>query len=166
VTHVVSDLPPSDEDSAAPDTSQKPVMSIELRTTASALAIPTIRTVAADLAARADFDLDSIDDLRMAVDDVCAMLVGIAAENGTLSCSFTVLAERIELKAEVEADHLIDPLPKGTFDRRVLESLVDEVSGVLLPGKPHPGAANSDASPLAPRGRIRITLAKGTLAAP
>jgi serine/threonine-protein kinase RsbW len=162
-------------------------MSIEMRTTASAIAIPTIRTVAADLAARADFDLDSIDDLRMAVDDVCAMLVGIAVKDGDLRCRFTVLAERIELAAEVDADHLVDPLPNGSFDRRVLESLVDEVTGLLLPGEPHPGTANSLPSapvsaglisrgpmsrgpisrgPMSP-GRVRITLAKGaTLAAP
>lgn len=69
---------------------------IELQTPAHAVAIPVIRTVAADLAARADFELDSIDDLRMAVDDACAMLVGVAADGATLSCRFIVWPERIE----------------------------------------------------------------------
>jgi hypothetical protein len=36
-----------------------PTGATELRITASSLAIPTIRTVAADLATRADFDLNS-----------------------------------------------------------------------------------------------------------
>jgi hypothetical protein len=49
-----------------------------------------IRAVAADLAARADFEVDSIDDLRMAVDDACTMLIEIAAQGATLSCRFTV----------------------------------------------------------------------------
>jgi serine/threonine-protein kinase RsbW len=139
-------------------------MSIEMRTLASVTAIPTIRTVAADLAARADFDLDSIDDLRMAVDDVCAMLVGVAAENGTLSCQFIVLIDRIEMATEVDADHLVDPLPTGSFDRRVLESLVDEVSGLFLPGV----STLDDGSPLprARRDKVRITLAKCALAKP
>ena len=44
------------------------VSTVEVRTTASAALIPTIRAVASDLAARADFDLDAISDLRMAVD--------------------------------------------------------------------------------------------------
>ncbi len=131
-------------------------MSIEMHTVASAIIIPTIRTVAADLAARADFDLDSIDDLRMAVDDVCAKLVQAAAEDGTLRCRFTVLAERIEVTAEVDADHLVDPLPTGSFDRRVLESLVDEVGGLFLPGGPVEVGAPARVG----RGRVRITLAK------
>lgn len=137
-------------------------MSIEMHTVARAIAIPTIRTVAADLAARADFDLDSIDDLRMAVDDVCAMLVQVAAEDGTLRCRFTVLAERIEVTAEVDADHLVDPLPTGSFDRRVLESLVNEVSGLFLPGDPVEVGPPARAG----RGRVRITLTKGASAAP
>jgi serine/threonine-protein kinase RsbW len=130
------------------------VLSIELHTAATPVVIPTIRTVAADLAARADFDLDSIDDLRMAVDDVCALLVRIAALNATLSCTFTVRAEQIELAAEVDADDSADPLPTRSFGWRVLESLADEVSARFLPGAQ------------GQRARVRITLAKGALTAP
>lgn len=130
------------------------MLTIELQTTAGAIAIPTIRTVAADLAARADFDLDSIDDLRMAVDDVCAMLVRIAALNATLSCRFTVRAERIELAAEIDADDSADPLPTRSFGWRVLESLADEVSTRFLPG------AQGQS------GRVCVTLAKGAVTAP
>lgn len=133
---------------------QEPVLSLELRTAASPIAIPTIRTVAADLAARADFDLDSIDDLRMAVDDVCAMLVRLAAVSATLSCRFTVWPEWIEVAAEVEADHSAQPLPTASFGWRVLESLADEVNGLFLPDASRQG------------GRVRITLAKGALTAP
>ncbi|HEX8759531.1 MAG TPA: ATP-binding protein [Pseudonocardiaceae bacterium] len=129
-------------------------MSIELRTTASAIAIPTIRTVAADLAARADFDLDSIDDLRMAVDDVCTMLVRIAARDAALTCSFTVRTNRIELTAEIDADALADPVPTKSFGWRVLEALADEVSVVHLPGGQGQG------------GKVCITLAKGGVAVP
>jgi serine/threonine-protein kinase RsbW len=167
--HVGSDSPAADGDAVAPGSShQEPVMSIEMRTVASAMAIPTIRTVAADLAARADFDLDSIDDLRMAVDDVCGMLVQAATEDGDLSCRFTVLADRIEVAAEVDADQLVDPLPTGSFDRRVLESLVDEVSGLFLPGAGNEQPNSANVSPLVrlPRGKVRITLTKNALIAP
>ncbi|MGH3832750.1 MAG: ATP-binding protein [Pseudonocardiaceae bacterium] len=121
---------------------------LELRTAASTSAIPTIRTVAADLAARADFDLDSIDDLRMAVDDLCAMLTRIAANNAMLSCAFTVGPERIEVAAEVEVDDVQDRLPTGSFGWRVLECLANEVSAVALPAAP--GRA----------GRVRVTMVK------
>ncbi|PZS37822.1 MAG: anti-sigma factor, partial [Pseudonocardiales bacterium] len=103
----------------ADSNSDESVLSLELRTAASTVSIPTIRTVAADLAARADFDLDSIDDLRMAVDDLCAMLVRIAAADATLCCTFTVRPERIEVVAETDVDDLADPLPTGSFAWRV-----------------------------------------------
>lgn len=168
VGHVGKNLPAADGDSIVPGSAyQKPVMSIEMRTMASATAIPTIRTVAADLAARADFDLDSIDDLRMAVDDVCAMLVRAAAQGGALSCRFTVSADRIDVAAEVAADHLVDPLPTGSFDRRVLESLVDEVSCLFLPGASSADVSNFDGSPTrAGLGTVHITLTKSAPMAP
>jgi serine/threonine-protein kinase RsbW len=138
----------------ADSNSDESVLSLELRTTASTVSIPTIRTVAADLAARADFDLDSIDDLRMAVDDLCAMLVRIAAANATLYCTFTVRAERIEVTAETDVGDLADPLPTGSFAWRVLQCLADEVGATSVPAEPgRPG-------------RIRITLAKDALTAP
>jgi serine/threonine-protein kinase RsbW len=132
---------------------EESVLSLELHTPASSSAIPTIRTVAADLAARADFDLDSIDDLRMAVDDLCAMLVRIAADNATLSCRFTVRAERIEVAADVDVDDLADRLPTGSFGWRVLECLADEVSAVSLPAE------------AGRQGRVCITLTKDAVRA-
>ncbi|MDT7594652.1 MAG: serine/threonine-protein kinase RsbW [Pseudonocardiales bacterium] len=138
----------------ADSNSDESVLSLELRTTASTVSIPTIRTVAADLAARADFDLDSIDDLRMAVDDLCAMLVRIAAANATLYCTFTVRAERLEVAAETDVGDLADPLPTGSFAWRVLQCLADEVGATSVPAEPgRPG-------------RVRITLAKDALTAP
>jgi serine/threonine-protein kinase RsbW len=154
VSSVDSDGSTPDRGSALPSPSrEEQVLSIELHTAATPVVIPTIRTVAADLAARADFDLDSIDDLRMAVDDVCAMLVRTAALNAMLSCTFTVRAERIELAAEVDADDSADPLPTRSFGWRVLESLADEVSVRFLPGAQ------------GQRGRVCVTLAKGAVTA-
>lgn len=126
-----------------------PTGAIEVHTTARAMAIPTIRTVAADLAARADFEVDSINDLRMAVDDACAMLVRIAAPNARLNCRFTVRLDRLELAAEVDIDDAADPLPIGSFGWQVLECLADEVKAIVLPGDP------------GQHGRVCITLAKG-----
>lgn len=126
----------------------QPGLAIELHTTASPVVIPLIRAVAADLAARADFALDSIDDLRMAVDDACVMLLGIAANSATLSCRFTVRPERIEAVAEVDVDDGADPLPTGSFGWRVLECLAEEVGACLLPAQS------------GQRGRVRISLGK------
>ncbi len=151
MTYVDRGRVPNRRAEASPDES---VLSLELHTAASTVAIPTIRTVAADLAARADFDLDSIDDLRMAVDDLCAMLVRVAAAGASLHCTFTVRAERIEVAAETDVDDLADPLPTGSFAWRVLQCLADEVGATSVPAEP------------GRRGRVRITLAKDALTAP
>lgn len=117
-----------------------PIGATEVYAAASARALPTIRLVAADLAARADFDLDAIDDLRMAVDDALAMLARIAApdaaHNATLSCRITVWPERIEVATEVDVDDVADLLPTRSLGWRVLECLTDEVTALVLPGQP------------------------------
>lgn len=130
---------------------QAPLWSIVLRTEAIPVAIPTIRTVGADLAMRADFDLDSIDDIRMAVDEACATLVRLAAPEAALSCTFAILAERIELDAEVEAADPTAVPVTNSFSWRVLEMLTDEIRVQFVPG--------AEGRP----GRVRIQLAKNSL---
>lgn len=138
-----------------PDSSsgEDSALSLELHTTASTVVIATIRTVAADLAARADFDLDSIDDLRMAVDDLCAMLVRIAPKDATLRCRFTARPERIEVAADVDVEDGTEPPPARSFSWRVLECLADDVSAAALPKE------------LGQRSRICITVAKNAATA-
>ena len=113
----------------------------------------TIRVVAADLAGRADFDLDSIADLRMAIDDACAVLVRLAAPGATLTCRLTVWPGRIEMAADVNIDQVADPLPTGSFGWRLLECLADEASALSLPAEP------------GQRARRRITLSKNAATA-
>lgn len=100
---------------------------VEIRTAARAALIPTVRAVASDLAARADFDLDSISDLRMAVDEACATLVGLAAPGSALRCTFDVHGERIEVAARVDTSAGA-ALPTDSFGWRVLQTLADQVS--------------------------------------
>ena len=148
MTHVASSGSIIGGPAQASPTHGQLVLSIELHTTASTVVIPVIRAVAADLAALANFELDSIDDLRMAVDDACAMLLGIAGNSATLSCWFTVRPERIEAVAEVDVEDGAGPLPTGSFGWRVLECLAEEVSSCVLPAQ------------AGQRGRVRMTLGK------
>jgi len=101
---------------------------VEVRTSATAALIPTIRAVASDLAARADFDLDAISDLRMAVDEACATLVDVAAPAAILRCVFLVHHERIDVHAEVQAGRADAMLSTETFGWRVLQTLADKAS--------------------------------------
>ncbi len=108
--------------------------SVEVRTSASAALIPTIRAVASDLAARADFDLDAISDLRMAVDEACATLVDLAAPTSKLLCTFLVRLDRIEVHATVRPDHPDAKVSTDTFGWRVLQTLADDVTVDHSPG--------------------------------
>jgi serine/threonine-protein kinase RsbW len=111
---------------------------VEVRTSASAALIPTIRAVASDLAARADFDLDAISDLRMAVDEACATLVDVAAPSSHLLCTFRVRTEHIEVRAQVRAGDADAAVSTDTFGWRVLQTLADEVEVEHTPGSDGP----------------------------
>jgi len=62
------------------------------------VAVP--RAVVGNLAARNDFTLDAIDDLRIAVDEACALLLPHATA-GTVDCVFTI--DRPTIVVEVAA---------------------------------------------------------------
>lgn len=49
-----------------------------------------LRTATAGLAARLQFALDEIEDLRIAVDEACAMLLAVASRGAELECRFSV----------------------------------------------------------------------------
>ena len=117
----------SDLDSPA-TTDLEGASSVEVRTSANAALIPTIRAVASDLAARADFDLDAISDLRMAVDEACATLVDLAAPASTLRCTFLVRPDHIEVRAAVRAGRPDATVATDTFGWRVLQTLADDVA--------------------------------------
>jgi len=63
-------------------------MVFQVRTAAIAGVIPTLRTLLADLAMRQDFDLDSVEDLRMAIDEACGLLIPFSSD-GQLDCVVT-----------------------------------------------------------------------------
>jgi serine/threonine-protein kinase RsbW len=112
--------------------------------------IPTVRAVASDLAGRADFDLDAISDLRMAVDEACTTLVGLAADDGVLSCRFVLADDRIEVAVTTQAAKAEATISTDSFGWRVLETLADEVSAAR--------AADGDADSLT----IRLSKHAGT----
>lgn len=97
---------------------------VEVAVHADPALIPSVRAVAADLAARADFDLDAVSDLRMAVDEACSALVPLATPGSRLRCGFTVAGGSIEAVCRVDvADGTT--LRQDTFGWRVLTTLTD-----------------------------------------
>jgi serine/threonine-protein kinase RsbW len=85
-----------------------------------------LRTAAAGLAARLQFTLDEIEDLRIAVDEACAMLIRLTAPSEELRCRFSLDGER--LRVEVAVTGAAVAPDTSTFAWQVLASLADGVS--------------------------------------
>ena len=60
-----------------------------------------LRTATAGLAARLQFALDEIEDLRIAVDEACAMLLAIATRDAELECRFAVTDDALTVEVTV-----------------------------------------------------------------
>jgi serine/threonine-protein kinase RsbW len=102
-----------------------PPEDVEVRVPAVPRAVITMRTVAADLAARAEFTLDAVADLRMAVDEACSALVPLARDGGQLRCGFAMADGRIDVICRVPVDGHAS-LRQDTFGWRVLTTLTDD----------------------------------------
>ena len=61
---------------------------VTVRMPAEGAYLSVLRTATAGLAARLDFTLDEIEDLRIAVDEACAMLLAQAVPGTNLECDF------------------------------------------------------------------------------
>ncbi|HEX2299493.1 MAG TPA: ATP-binding protein [Pseudonocardiaceae bacterium] len=114
-------------DASAPQDAQHPDRrTVLVQVKASASDLPPLRVVAADLAARAEFDLDTVADLRLAVDEAASELVAIAAPGASVTCIFSLDAKQMEVAVSVPARPGVC-LRQDSFGWRVLTTLVDEV---------------------------------------
>lgn len=109
----------------AGDSEEPAWRTMRVQTSATAETVPTLRTIGADLAMRLDFDLDAIDDLRMAVDEACSLLLP-AASDGMLDCDFHYGEGRIELSVSVFTASP-DLVPQDALGWQLLKALVSSV---------------------------------------
>jgi serine/threonine-protein kinase RsbW len=76
---------------------------------------------------RADFDLDSIADLRLAVDEACSTLITQGAPNAALTCAFRVTTDEIRFVVTVPSTSDAKP-SSDSFGWRVLSTLTDHTA--------------------------------------
>ena len=91
--------------------------------------LPAVRAMAGDLAMRMDYDLDSVEDLRLAVDEACATLAPIAgrrraADRGLRDHPRRACTSRPGCRRAEGTD-----VPQDGFGWAVLQTLVDAVDG-------------------------------------
>lgn len=70
---------------------------VELRLPADGAYVSVLRTLTAGLAARLDFTLDDIEDLRIAVSEAVAMVLDQADPGTELTCAFELHPGRLDL---------------------------------------------------------------------
>ena len=94
--------------------------------------LSVLRTAAAGLAARLDFTLDEIEDLRIAIDEACAMLLAQAIPGTDLECVFELGADLVTITVSVTSTEARMPA-RDTFAWTVLSALAGSVDSRLGP---------------------------------
>ncbi len=84
--------------------------------------LSVLRTAAAGLAAHLDFTLDDIEDLRIAVDEACALLLAQASPKASLRCEFGVTEQALTVRASAACEQPAVPSRDG-FSWKVLSAL-------------------------------------------
>jgi serine/threonine-protein kinase RsbW len=100
---------------------------VEVRIPADVLYVSTLRLTAASLAARCDLTIDDIEDLRLAVDEACALLLPHASADSTLDARFELNEGRLEVATSVQTDEQAEPDRTG-FAWTVLGALATSVA--------------------------------------
>jgi serine/threonine-protein kinase RsbW len=99
---------------------------VEVRIPADVVYVSTLRLTAASLAARCDLTIDDIEDLRLAVDEACALLLPHASKKSTLDARFELQAGRLTVDTSVATDEASEPDRSG-FAWTVLGALASTV---------------------------------------
>ena len=99
---------------------------VTLRLPADGAYLSVLRTATAGLAARLDFTLDEIEDLRIAVDEACAMLLALAVPGAEIECEFELTTDTLRVSVAVPTLDGQQPA-RDTFAWTVLSALAGEV---------------------------------------
>ena len=106
---------------------------VTIRMPAESAYLSVLRTAAAGLAARLDFTLDEIEDLRIAIDEACAMLLSQAIPGTDLECGFELGADQVTITVSVTAAKAQMPA-RDTFAWTVLSALAGNADAWVGPG--------------------------------
>lgn len=106
---------------------------VELRLPADGAYASVLRTLTAGLAARLDFTMDDIEDLRIAVSEAAAMVLEEADQGAVLDCRFGLGVEELTLTISTAAASPSSP-DYESFGWQVLATLAAEATIDARPG--------------------------------
>jgi serine/threonine-protein kinase RsbW len=99
---------------------------VELRLPAESAYVAVLRMTTAGLAARLDFTLDDIEDLRMAVGEACALVLEHADPDGDLYANFDLSDGSIRVSVSADSRSAADA-DQDSFGWQVLTALTSDV---------------------------------------
>ncbi|MFC0449019.1 ATP-binding protein [Rhodococcus jostii] len=101
-----------------------PVVELRVRATPDQLSV--LRALAATVAIHEDFDLDSIADIKLAMDEICTQLIVRATPDAVLVCRLQYLdgTLRVDVSSTTTS---VDSLGERSFAWHVLNALTDSV---------------------------------------
>lgn len=102
---------------------------VSVRIPADGVYVSTLRLATASLAARCDLTVDDIEDLRLAVDEACALLLPLAGGEGGagyLDAEFELAARQLRFVASIPAADGAD-IDRDGFSWTVLDALATSV---------------------------------------
>ncbi|MBB4960140.1 ATP-binding protein [Micromonospora polyrhachis] len=97
--------------------------------------LSVLRTATAGLAARLQFALDEIEDLRIAVDEACAMLLAIARPDTELDCRFAVTDDALTVMVTLATTPGAQLPAESSFAWKVLTALTAAASATVDNGR-------------------------------
>jgi serine/threonine-protein kinase RsbW len=106
---------------------------VELRLPADSAYVSVLRTTSAGLAARLDFTLDDIEDLRMAVGEACALVLPGADVGSDLTCGFHLGVGELTVVVAVSSRSAAAP-DVDSFAWQVLTTLASDASVSVADG--------------------------------
>ena len=123
---------------------------VELRLPVDSAYVSVLRTTTAGLAARLDFPLDDIEDLRIAVGEASAMVLPEADEAGDLVCRFFMRPGELTVRVSVTCSRTAPAPDYDSFGWQVLTTLASSASAestdgfftiglTMVPGQPGAG---------------------------
>jgi len=129
---------------------------VELSIAAQPVLLHLVRMTAGVVAARANLDLDDVEDLRLAVDELCLTVMGPTGTGGRLRLRFQWDAEMVEISCTLEPDPAAGGVREDPDSQRrpgeapgpaervrqelstqILDALVDEHEANEHNGRPH-----------------------------
>ncbi len=125
---------------AIPDDTAPPATGdvIELTVPALATYLGVVRTATAGLAARLSFTFDEIEDLRIAVDEACVMVLSLprptTADLATLTCRFRVQPDALAVTVSAPVNDTAVMPAEQSFAWQVLVAHATDVTGAVNAG--------------------------------